>query len=110
MAAYNRLSWLVAMMLAGLTYGFIGIVFAIPSSHVRLWRLAAADNGLTFGRCRCAGGIRARRWSDGSCRYGAVAHSLLAVPYRTCRLANYYSGAGIYCGACFCIVADSASE
>jgi hypothetical protein len=41
MAAYNRLSWLVAMMLAGLTYGFIGIVFAIPSSHVRLWRLAA---------------------------------------------------------------------
>jgi hypothetical protein len=41
MAAYNRLSWLVAMMLAGLTYGFIGIVFAVPSSHVRLWRLAA---------------------------------------------------------------------
>jgi len=36
-----RLSWLVVVVLAGASYGFIGIVFALPSTHVRMWRLAA---------------------------------------------------------------------
>ena len=41
MQVHFRLSWLVATALAGLSYGFIGIVFAVPSFHVRAWRLAA---------------------------------------------------------------------
>jgi hypothetical protein len=36
-----RLSWPVATIVAGVSYGFIGIVFAVPSFHVRAWRLAA---------------------------------------------------------------------
>ncbi len=36
-----RLSWLCIAVLAGVSYGFIGIVFAFPSAHARLWRLAA---------------------------------------------------------------------
>jgi hypothetical protein len=36
-----RLPWPVATILAGVSYGFIGIVFAVPSFHVRAWRLAA---------------------------------------------------------------------
>src|SRR5262249_44555215 len=34
------MTWLV-LTLAGACYGFIGIVFALPSSPVRIWRLAA---------------------------------------------------------------------
>jgi len=43
-----RLTWL-AVILAGAFYGFVGIVFGLPSSHVRIWRLAAwAVSGVIF--------------------------------------------------------------
>jgi hypothetical protein len=41
MNVHFKLSWPVATIVAGVSYGFIGIVFAIPSFHVRAWRLAA---------------------------------------------------------------------
>jgi hypothetical protein len=41
MSAHIRLSWRGVMMLAGVSYGFIGIVFALPPSHAHVWRLTA---------------------------------------------------------------------
>ena len=38
-----------AMVIAGVVYGFIGIAFAIPSSHAHAWRLAAwAVSGVIY--------------------------------------------------------------
>jgi hypothetical protein len=34
-------AWIVAALLAGVSYLVIGRVFALPTSHVRVWRLAA---------------------------------------------------------------------
>ena len=41
MSVQTNLRWPVATILAGMSYGFIGIVFAISSFHVRAWRMAA---------------------------------------------------------------------
>ena len=41
MTAINRSAWFGCVILVGALYGFIGIVFALPSSHARFWRLAA---------------------------------------------------------------------
>jgi hypothetical protein len=41
MRAYIRSSWLAGAIIAGASYGLIGIVFALPSGHARIWRLAA---------------------------------------------------------------------
>ncbi len=49
MTARVHLSWLGVAILAGASYGFIGIVFGLPSSHVRIWRLAAwAVSGVVY--------------------------------------------------------------
>ena len=41
MTAVNRTAWIAYAILVGVLYGFVGIVFALPSNHVRFWRLAA---------------------------------------------------------------------
>jgi len=41
MTALSPLSWRTVALLAGISYGFVGIVFGLPSSNVRFWRLAA---------------------------------------------------------------------
>ena len=37
----HRQSWLRAALLLGVGYALVGIVFAVPSTHVQTWRLAA---------------------------------------------------------------------
>lgn len=39
--AAGRHAWIRAALLAGIAYLVIGRVFALPGSHVQLWRLAA---------------------------------------------------------------------
>jgi len=41
MSAPGRQSWFGAAILIGVLYCVIGIVFALPSNQVRMWRLAA---------------------------------------------------------------------
>ena len=41
MKAVNRMPWFGCVLLVGILYGFVGIVFALPSNHVQFWRLAA---------------------------------------------------------------------
>jgi len=49
MTATSRTQWIRCVILAGFLYGSIGIVFALPSTHVRFWRLAAwAVSGVIF--------------------------------------------------------------
>ena len=36
-----RRGWVPAVILLGLGYALVGILFAVPSSHARAWRLAA---------------------------------------------------------------------
>ena len=36
-----RQSWFGTALLVGIVYAMIGVVFAAPSSHVRMWRMAA---------------------------------------------------------------------
>lgn len=36
-----RRTWVLAVVLVGIGYALVGIVFAVPTSHVRAWRLAA---------------------------------------------------------------------
>jgi len=36
-----RQPWLRAMVILGVVYAFVGIVFALPAGHVKVWRLAA---------------------------------------------------------------------
>jgi hypothetical protein len=49
MTSANRTRWLGCVILAGVLYGFVGIVFALPSSHLRFWRLAAwAVSGVVY--------------------------------------------------------------
>jgi len=44
-----RQSWFSTALIVGVVYAVIGIVFAAPSSHVRIWRLAAwALSGVVF--------------------------------------------------------------
>ena len=37
----RRQPWAPAVVLLGVVYALVGIVFALPSSHVPMWRLAA---------------------------------------------------------------------
>ena len=41
MSESSRQPWLGAMVILGVVYAFVGIVFAMPASHVKVWRLAA---------------------------------------------------------------------
>jgi hypothetical protein len=41
MAGSRRQPWVRAVVLVGVAYAVIGVVFAWPASHVRVWRLAA---------------------------------------------------------------------
>jgi hypothetical protein len=41
MSASGRQSWLGTAILIGVLYSAIGIVLALPTEHVRMWRLAA---------------------------------------------------------------------
>ena len=34
-------TWVGAMVILGVVYAFVGILFAMPASHVKVWRLAA---------------------------------------------------------------------
>jgi len=36
-----RRSWVRAAVLLGVGYGLVGVVFAVPATHVQAWRLAA---------------------------------------------------------------------
>ena len=36
-----RQPWARAVVLTGILYAFVGIVFAVPATHVKAWRLAA---------------------------------------------------------------------
>lgn len=36
-----RRTWVRAVILLGIGYALVGIVFAVPTTHVRAWRLAA---------------------------------------------------------------------
>jgi hypothetical protein len=37
----SRQPWVRVVVLLGFVYAFVGIVFAIPAGHVKVWRLAA---------------------------------------------------------------------
>src|SRR5438270_5523223 len=37
----TRQPWIRAMVLVGVVYAFVGIAFAVPADHVKVWRLAA---------------------------------------------------------------------
>ena len=37
----SRQPWLRAMVILGVVYAFVGIVFALPAGHAKAWRLAA---------------------------------------------------------------------
>src|SRR5205823_8513656 len=41
MSGSSRQPWLRAMVILGVVYAFVGVVFAVPASHVKVWRLAA---------------------------------------------------------------------
>ena len=41
MDATRHPSWLRAILLVGAVYALVGILFALPASHVQTWRLAA---------------------------------------------------------------------
>ncbi len=41
MGKSSRQSWVGAVVFLGIVYAFVGIVFAIPAGHVKVWRLAA---------------------------------------------------------------------
>ena len=41
MPVLNRQSWLSTAAVVGVLYGVIGIVFALPSNQVHMWRLGA---------------------------------------------------------------------
>ena len=41
MSESSRQPWLRAMVILGVVYAFVGIVFAVPDGHVKVWRLAA---------------------------------------------------------------------
>jgi hypothetical protein len=49
MSDARRQPWFRAAVLVGAVYALVGIVFALPSNHVRVWRLAAwAVSGLAY--------------------------------------------------------------
>jgi len=65
-----RANWLWALILAGASYGFIGIAFAIPSSHAHAWRLAAwAVSGVIYILH-----IAYEQYWVGAARFRAAAH------------------------------------
>ena len=41
MSGSNRQLYVRAVVLLGIVYAFVGIVFAVPTDHVKAWRLAA---------------------------------------------------------------------
>jgi len=41
MADLMRKSWIPVAAIIGVTYAFVGIVFALPAAHGQFWRLAA---------------------------------------------------------------------
>ena len=41
MAESPRQSWVPTVVLLGVGYALVGIVFAVPAAHVQAWRLAA---------------------------------------------------------------------
>ena len=41
MGESGRQPWVRALVLLGVMYVFVGIVFAVPADHVKVWRLAA---------------------------------------------------------------------
>jgi hypothetical protein len=49
MDALGRHSWFGAAIVIGVLYCVIGIVFALPSNQVRMWRLAAWVKSVDLG-------------------------------------------------------------
>ena len=41
MSESSRQPWLRAMVILGVVYAFVGVVFAVPANHAKVWRLAA---------------------------------------------------------------------
>lgn len=41
MVASRQHSWLGIVIIVGILYGVVGVVFGLPSNNVKLWRLAA---------------------------------------------------------------------
>jgi hypothetical protein len=44
MARSDVRAWIPAVLLLGLAYAFVGIVFAVPAGHAQAWRLAARND------------------------------------------------------------------
>jgi hypothetical protein len=66
---------MLAIVLLGVTYAAIGILFAIPTTHVRAWRLAAwAASAVVYTAHTAYEGFRRR-----SSPFTAAAHVALAV-------------------------------
>jgi hypothetical protein len=87
-------TWAKAVILFGIGYAFAGVVFAIPSTHVQFWRLAAwGASGVllavhvAYERFVCAAPPFTAAWHVGlgaaiggfGIALGANVHSMLAV-------------------------------
>ncbi len=61
MSESSRQPWLGAMVILGVVYAFVGIVFAMPASHVKVWRLAAwVVSAVAYGAHICYERFRLR--------------------------------------------------
>ena len=74
MSTLDQQSWFRTATLIGVFYCAIGIVFALPSSHVRLWRLTAwLVSAAVF-----AAHIRYEHYRVGNSSRATAAHAALA--------------------------------
>jgi hypothetical protein len=73
--ATPRQSWVRAVVLLGVGYALVGIVFAVPATHVKAWRLAA----WIVSALGCAGHIVYERFRLRSSPGSAAWHVALAV-------------------------------
>ena len=61
MSESGRRPWLRAMVILGVVYAFVGIVFAVPAGHVKAWRLAAwVVSAVAYGAHICYERFRLR--------------------------------------------------
>jgi len=71
----SRQPWVRAVVILGAVYAFVGIAFAMPANHVKVWRLAAwAVSAIAYAAHVCYERFRLRN-SAGS----AALHIALAV-------------------------------
>lgn len=67
--------WVFAVVAVGLAYAFVGIVFAVPAGHPKVWRLAAwGVSAVTYGAHICY-----ERFRLGNSPASAAVHIAMAV-------------------------------